>query len=173
MLPSRILVSVTLGLLFILLGMYAKSENLYKPIKVEMSQLTKESRKSVKCLAENIYFESAYEPVEGRIAVAFVTLNRVNSGLYPDDICSVVKQRIQNVCQFSWYCERGKQIQNLNAYKQAEDIALYVYANYERLKDPSNGALFYHADYVRPKWKNVEKTVTIGRHIFYTKKEML
>jgi hypothetical protein len=42
----------------------------------------------------------------------------------------------------------------------------YVYANYENLKDITQGALYYHADYVNPRWK-LEKTTVIGRHIFY------
>ena len=45
-------------------------------------------------------------------------------------------------------------------------MAVYVYANYENLKDITKGALYYHADYVNPRWK-LEKTTVIGRHIFY------
>ena len=45
-------------------------------------------------------------------------------------------------------------------------MAIYVYANYENLRDITKGALYYHADYVNPRWK-LEKTTVIGRHIFY------
>ncbi|MBJ7298438.1 MAG: cell wall hydrolase [Dolichospermum sp.] len=38
--------------------------------------------------------------------------------------------------------------------------------NYEILDDVTKGALYYHADYVNPRWKLI-KTTTIGRHIFY------
>ena len=55
----------------------------------------------------------------------------------------------------------------MKAYMEAKQIALYVYANYENLKDLTHGALFYHADYVNPRWRGLEKTVVIGRHIFY------
>jgi spore germination cell wall hydrolase CwlJ-like protein len=45
-------------------------------------------------------------------------------------------------------------------------VALHVYANYEMIDDITNGALYYHADYVNPGWK-LKKTKVIGRHIFY------
>jgi spore germination cell wall hydrolase CwlJ-like protein len=142
-----------------------------KFIQITEKQLTTGAKKQVSCLAENIYFESAYEPKDGRVAVALVTLNRVNDPRYPDTICDVVKQRTKYVCQFSWYCERNKIVRNERAYQEAKQIALFVYANYERMKDHTHGALFYHADYVNPRWKGLEKTVVIGRHIFYRERD--
>lgn len=44
------------------------------------------------CLASNIYFEARSEPIAGQIAVAEVTLNRVTSQDYPNNICEVVLQ---------------------------------------------------------------------------------
>jgi spore germination cell wall hydrolase CwlJ-like protein len=141
-----------------------------KIIDVEYTQLTKEARKQVDCLADNIYFEAAHEPEKGRIAVAMVTLNRVQDPRYPKDICSVVKQRVNYTCQFSWFCEEGKRVSNSQAYREAKRIAIFVYANYEKINDVTYGALFYHADYVSLKRIGVpglQKTAVIGRHIFY------
>ena len=45
-----------------------------------------------------------------------------------------------------------------------------VYANYEKMHDMTQGALFYHADYVNPRWK-LERTTVIGRHIFYKQRD--
>jgi spore germination cell wall hydrolase CwlJ-like protein len=59
--------------------------------------------KQVRCLAENIYYESRGESLEGQIAVAKVTLNRLDEG-YARTVCGVVKQRNPNGCQFSWVC---------------------------------------------------------------------
>jgi spore germination cell wall hydrolase CwlJ-like protein len=56
-------------------------------------------------------------------------------------------------------------------YNQIRDLALHVYANHERMIDPTNGSLFYHADYVSPNWRNLEKVTKIGAHIFYIKRE--
>lgn len=152
-----------------------------KTLDVKYTQLTNDTQKQIDCLAENIYFEAAYEPTHGRIAVALVTMNRVQDPRYPDTICEVVKQKTRIVsigdkrivCQFSWYCETGKSVRNMKAYMEAKQIALYVYANYENIKDFTNGALFYHADYVNPKWRGLEKTVVIGRHIFYKERNSI
>ena len=50
------------------------------------------------CLACNLYFEARGEEKTGIVAVAMVTLNRVNSFEYPNSICKVVWQK----WQFSW-----------------------------------------------------------------------
>ena len=140
-----------------------------KIIGVTYTQLTSEARIQVDCLAENIYYEAGFEPRDGKIAVAMVTLNRVQDPQFPKDICSVVKQKTKYTCQFSWFCEH-KTIQNNSAYLQAREIALLVYANYEKMHDMTQGALFYHADYVNPRWK-LERTTVIGRHIFYKQRD--
>ena len=142
-----------------------------KFIGVVYTQLTAEARTQVDCLAENIYYEAGYEPRDGKIAVAMVTLNRVQDPQFPKDICSVVKQRTRSTCQFTWFCEH-KKTQNTSAYLQARDIALLVYANYEKMHDMTRGALFYHADYVNPRWK-LERTAVIGRHIFYKQRDSI
>lgn len=142
---------------------------------ISYNQLTKPTKKQIDCLADNIFFESAHEPEEGKLAVALVTLNRVNSGKYPNTICSVVYEKgfINNkmICQFSWVCDtkftsRQLTIRNTELYNDIRKLSVYVYLNYEEMKDITNGALFYHADYVNPGWKLV-KIKQIGRHIFY------
>lgn len=140
-----------------------------KIIEVEYTQLTKEARKQVDCLADNIYYEAGFEPQDGRVAVGLVTLNRVQDPRYPKDICSVVKQKVNSTCQFSWFC-MVTSTRNNKVYEEAREVALYVYANYEKIKDVTHGALYYHADYVNPRWK-LERTVVIGRHIFYKERD--
>ena len=132
---------------------------------VSYNQLTKDTQKQIDCLAENIYHEAGYESREGKEAVALVTLNRMQDPRFPKDICGVVKQKTTSVCQFSWFCHKVS-ISNKDVYEDAKEVAVYVYANYENLKDITKGALYYHADYVNPRWK-LEKTTVIGRHIFY------
>jgi spore germination cell wall hydrolase CwlJ-like protein len=144
---------------------------------IEYSDLTPKAKREVDCLADNIYFESANEPREGKIAVAMVTLNRVEKG-FSDTICGVVKQKTNNssghiVCQFSWWCETRAKNSSLSKakyqkelYQESQDIAVYVYMNYDIMHDNTKGALFFHADYINPQWK-LKRTVIIGRHIFY------
>lgn len=179
---KSIIASLTIAIAIVASCYALTVDNTALPFQVQYSSLNKDTKKQVECLADNIYFESGYESKEGKIAVAFVTLNRMNSGYFPKDICSVVKQKSQNVCQFSWYCEekphRLSYTKNLTyeqrkLYNEIMDIAVYVYANYENIKDPTKGALFYHADYVNPQWPNMIKTAVIGRHIFYVRKDML
>jgi spore germination cell wall hydrolase CwlJ-like protein len=158
-----------------------KVENKPEPetvfINANFEHLTPKVQRQVLCLANNIYFEARSEPIKGQIAVAFVTLNRVSSELFPDSICDVVKQKRNNVCQFSWYCESRPKRQYTKhiltgegslQYNEIIDIATFVYANYEKLNDPTHGSLFYHADYVSPGWrKRMDKVAVIGAHIFY------
>ena len=49
------------------------------------------------CLAKNIYFEAGNQPLAGRIAVAQVTINRRNHGMFPNTICEVGQQGIHQV----------------------------------------------------------------------------
>jgi spore germination cell wall hydrolase CwlJ-like protein len=147
-----------------------------KPIKVSYHDLQPEVRKQVDCLTDNIYFEAGHEPTEGKRAVALVTLNRVKSDNYPKTICEVVKQTKASVCQFSWWCDakvRAKAIRrqyDKDVYKLAQHVALDVYLNYKQIHDITNGALFYHAEYVPRSAigvRNLQMTVKIGQHIFY------
>jgi spore germination cell wall hydrolase CwlJ-like protein len=141
-----------------------------KIIEVSYSQLTPDAKRQVDCLADNIYHEAGHEPEDGKRAVAFVTLNRTQDPRFPKDICGVVKQKTHETCQFTWYCEGKNVIRSNIVYNQAREVALLMYANYEKMKDITQGALYYHADYVHPKWK-LDKTTQIGRHIFYKERD--
>ena len=45
-----------------------------------------EKQKQIECLATNIYHEARSESTIGKIAVAWVTVNRVNTERYPDTV---------------------------------------------------------------------------------------
>lgn len=138
-----------------------------KPVVVkEPVYLSKHDRQQIRCMAENTYFEAGHEPIKGRIAVNNVVLNRVNDKRFPKTPCAVISQKARGVCQFSWKCEGNKRIADQSAYRKAKEIAEDVYlGNYG---DVTNGAKFYHADYVSPSWGKVfDRTTKIGAHIFY------
>ena len=144
------------------------------PIKSTFNNLTAEAQKQVTCLAENIYFEAAHEPLDGKKAVAFVTLNRLQSG-YADSICEVVQQKTKGTCQFSWYCDttftsRRLTIKQTSLYNEILQLSTDMFLNFDRIKDITNGATYYHADYVSPGWTRLQKETQIGRHIFYKSK---
>jgi len=123
------------------------------------------------CLAKNVYYEAGSEPFEGKIAVAQVTMNRVASGKFPDDVCQTIYQKNifyeRVICQFSWTCDRSLKFKPVNPdnYDQSMIAAQKVLLENYRLPSLSN-ALFYHADYINPKW-NKTQVAKIGRHIFY------
>jgi spore germination cell wall hydrolase CwlJ-like protein len=118
-------------------------------------------------LAQNIYHEAGHETREGQIAVALVTLNRLASGNYANDVCGVVNQKTNGICQFSWVCQPFFTAKfNNSLYNDIRNLAVYVLMNYDNMGDVTKGATYYHADYVNPGW-NLPKTTQIGRHIFY------
>jgi spore germination cell wall hydrolase CwlJ-like protein len=135
----------------------------------------KTRERQLDCLAINIYREAGYEPFEGKVAVAQVTMNRVASGKFGNDVCGVVYQKNvvmeRVVCQFSWACDsvhRNRPI-GKEAYNESYEVAKKVLLEGFRL-DVLKDALFYHATYVNPRW-NLEKIGVIGQHIFYKQKE--
>lgn len=139
---------------------------------ISISQI--ELNEEVTCLAQNIYFEARSEPVDGMLAVGHVVLNRVASKRFPGSICKVVRQggeQRRHRCQFSWWCDgRSDHPHDKAAWNAARVIAWFVHNG--QTKDPTGGALWYHADYVNPYWRDAfTEGPQIGRHIFYSKVE--
>lgn len=136
-----------------------------------------EKTKQLECLTKNIYWEAASEPFEGKVGVAQVTMNRVESGKFASSVCGVVYQKNvfyeKVVCQFSWYCENVSKIRPIHKemWKESEEVAKKVLLENFRLPSLKN-ALYYHADYVNPRWKK-PKIEKIGRHIFYGEKNAI
>lgn len=126
-----------------------------------------ELRREFECLALNIYWEAKSEPVLGQVAVAAVTLNRVAHPAFPKTICGVVKQGDRHACQFSWVCDRrADRPRQDEAWQQARDIAYQ--SMFFDPPDPTGGALYFHANYVRPGWaRSMVKVARIGKHIYY------
>jgi spore germination cell wall hydrolase CwlJ-like protein len=142
--------------------------------KLKITVYSDEVLRELECLAINIYKEAGYEPVNGRIAVAQVTLNRVEHREFPNTVCGVVYEKTRNrhtgkltVCQFSWYCDpvhRNRPVHQLT-YEESYEIAKKVLIDGVRLPRLEN-AIFYHADYINPNWP-YPRITKIGQHIFY------
>jgi N-acetylmuramoyl-L-alanine amidase len=118
------------------------------------------------CLAKNIFHEAGVEDELGMFAVAQVTLNRVRSANYPDTICGVVMQP----SQFSWANNKDRRWTHPTGpkWETAKRIARQVIK--EGYRVPAlQAAVFYHADYVSPDWKDPNAVIAqVGTHIFYT-----
>ena len=154
----------------------------YKAVTYKLTAL-KEARENVSpvtaqvrqqqldCLARNIYHEAGYEPFEGKVAVAQVTINRAESGEFPSDICRVVYQKNivyeKVLCQFSWYCDSASAKKPMNGpvYIESMEVAKKVLLEGFRLPSVKD-ALYFHGDYINPGWKR-ERVAKVGRHIFY------
>ena len=125
----------------------------------------KEMNKSLSCLADNIYGESAGEDAQSKISVAQVTINRLNSGKFGKDLCSVVNSPYQ----FSWTVSMPKslKVRNPKAYNESMEVAKKVLLEGFRLPSIKT-ALWYHADYINPIWnRKMKRVAKIGNHIFY------
>jgi spore germination cell wall hydrolase CwlJ-like protein len=122
-----------------------------------------------KCLTEALYFEARGESAQGLFAVAEVILNRVESPRYPNSVCGVVHQGAggRNRCQFSFDCDgKAEHISNKGAYARVGKVARAMLDGAQR--GLTHGALFYHANFVSPRWaSSMEQTTTIGQHHFY------
>jgi len=135
-----------------------------------------ERTRQLNCLTKNIYWEAGSEPFEGKVAVAQVTLNRVESGRFAPDICGVVYQKNviyeKLVCQFSWYCDGSSKVKPIHParWRESEEVAKQVL--FEGFRLPSlRSALYFHADYINPKWGKPQ-VAKIGRHIFYSERKI-
>ena len=114
-----------------------------------------------------IFHEAGAESHTGKQAVAAVTLNRVKSDAFPKSVCGVVKQRDKKSCQFSWWCQKPKSPpKDSDAWQDSLEIARKTLDGLH--KDPTQGALYFHATRVKPDWsRTFKKTTRIGNHIFY------
>jgi len=122
------------------------------------------------CLQQNIFFEARNQSRLGQVAVAWVTLNRVNDTRYPNTICGVVWQNKQ----FSWTHDGKSDKPSSNTLEQRawEDAGLIaevvLIGWFAETSSPVDTAIMYHANYVSPYWvSHYEKVVKIDSHVFY------
>ena len=143
------------GLGFAVRAVFQEREEAMRRIEAQHSQ-------NLACLARNIYFEARGEPEIGQYAVAEVTMNRKASGLYPRTVCGVVYEK----SAFSWTALGTLPEPGGEAWRRAQEIAEEVY--YGRHTPVLNGALYFHATYVKPDWAAERRRLArIGNHIFY------
>ena len=133
------------------------------------------------CLAMNIYHEARNQSMAGQMAVALVTMNRVNDPRYPNTICEVVMEGptrtswvdkskeypIKHRCQFSWYCDGlSDTVKDFDTFIKITKLADIIMTQF--VVDITDGATHYHADYVKPSWAATKtRTTKIDDHIFY------
>lgn len=123
---------------------------------------------ALQCMTQAVYYEAAYEPLQGRRAVAQVVLNRVRHPAFPNSVCGVVYQGSnQRVCQFSFTCDGSlNRKPSAAAWAAAEAVARDALTGY--VERSVGQATHYHANYVSPYWApKLTKISQLGAHIFY------
>ncbi|MBB3139966.1 cell wall hydrolase [Halomonas organivorans] len=124
------------------------------------------------CLVRTIYWEARGEAVADMEAVASVVINRLAHEGFPDTVCGVVRQGLeQGDCQFSWWCDgRVDEADEEGAYDIAKEIARR--ALNQQLPDRTDGALYFHLRTMQPDWAaQYTKTVDVGGFAFYRPQE--
>lgn len=129
------------------------------------------SPSEIECMARNLYFEARNHGMNGMMAVANVTINRMHSSNWPDSACGVIYQKIKNTCQFTWVCQLHSSKQtpspkhdgDMNALQMARDIAYKALSG--QLPDNVKGATHYNTTPVKS-WRK-KMLVKIGDHLFY------
>lgn len=136
------------------------------------------------CMATNIYHEARGESIQGQIAVAHVTNNRVKSPRFPNTVCGVVYQAVYSTwwyethgrivpvkykCQFTWFCDGKSDVVDTSSssWKVAKRISLEVL--YNDTPDVTNGSTHYFNHHlVNPYWADhMTYVATIQNHSFY------
>jgi spore germination cell wall hydrolase CwlJ-like protein len=109
----------------------------------------------MKCLVDNVYYESRGEPVKGQMLVARVTINRAKWE-HNGDICKAVHAPYQ----FSWTLQpRSKPDPKVYAESaKAAYAALYYY----------KPVYYFHNKFIKPEWAKRKLIIAkVGNHIFY------
>ncbi|GIV86073.1 MAG: hypothetical protein KatS3mg054_0102 [Chloroflexus sp.] len=120
--------------------------------------------------------EAIGEPYLGKVAVAYVAVNRAKLASmriapWPKTIKEVILQPYQFSCFWSDWPKRKADCllclidkdHNVSVSKAARDVLTGA------ISDPTGGADHYHAiDIPKPKWAHsMKKVAEIGRHVFY------
>lgn len=142
--------------------------------------------KSVLCLARNIFYESRNEPIEGQIAVALITMNRVHNSVYPNDVCRVVYQKTCGLkkgarrgctAQFSWTLDsksekirkyfkdkKGRIVQSeVDAWARSVIIAADTITS--KIPDFTGGAMhYYNYKVANPSWSKSKRFKPVSKY---------
>lgn len=139
---------------------------------IDQEKLTKEERisackkdKECRLLAEVGYFEARNQKTkDAAVGPMFVALNRKESRGWANTLRGVVYQKWQFSYTHDGSLQKG--FKEKSAYERMLYLAHKVHSG--DVKDPTNGALWYHTHQVSPGWsKKLKHVATLGDHKFY------
>lgn len=114
-----------------------------------------------------IFAEARSEPWLGQVAVGNVIRNRTAMKFFSD---GTVVSTVTRPYQFSWMNTKDSQRTRVLAVDDLDDSWHQAWTAWQTSEYESvvADAVFYHADYVNPSWRNeVDFIRQIGRHLFY------
>lgn len=129
---------------------------------VEQTEVPAALSDELECLAGAVYFEAKSETLAGQLAVGRVVIARSQSGRFPASYCGVVYQP----SQFSFIRGRSMPAINRASRNWQNAVKIAVIADQGTWKSPVEGAMFFHATHVSPRWGKV-RMAKIDGHIFY------
>lgn len=129
---------------------------------VSATAAPEEMSRELNCLAGAIYFEAKSESLPGQLAVGRVVVARSKSGRFPSSYCGVVFQP----SQFSFVRGQSMPGINKNSRDWREAVAVAQIAHEGKWRSPVEGALYFHAARVSPRW-NLTRMARVDNHVFY------
>jgi spore germination cell wall hydrolase CwlJ-like protein len=134
-----------------------------------LSQVLPQPAADSLCLSTTVYLEARDQSARGQQAVAEVALRRRDSGLWGDNLCSVVTARKQFAPTL---VSPQTRLRNSEAWARAVTIALEAERNWSlpvgQRQEIVPGASHFAAHAIaRPSWRNAYQVATIGDHTFY------
>lgn len=124
----------------------------------------------VECLQRIVYNESTAEPLLGKKLVAQTTVNRMNSGKFPDSICNNMRAK----GAFSFYNPKSKHVDKKRSYpveyKHIAEKALN--GEYSHLIS-GNVLYFKRCDVSSSFFKKLVMVTRSGNHCFFKEPKQL
>ena len=134
-----------------------------------LSQMLPQPAADSLCLSTTVYLEARDQSVRGQQAVAEVALRRRDSGLWGNDLCSVVTARKQFAPSL---VSPNTELANPDAWAEAVAVAFASERNWAlppgKRKEVVPGASHFAATAIAsPSWRNAYQVATIGDHTFF------
>lgn len=133
-------------------------------IRTDGKPIENQSVDDIGCLAYSIYREAGTLPAAEQYAVGQVHINRLREGSWGHSLCKVVFAK----AQFSWTLEKKLVGWTATQREKYMNMAKFMLAGVRVKVLDNDNVLWYHANYVNPKWADKSKVVAqAGPHIFY------
>ena len=134
-----------------------------------LSQLMPQPAADSLCLSTTLYLEARDQSLRGQQAVAEVIMRRRDSGLWGNDLCSVVTARKQFAPTI---VSPDTRINNNDAWAEAVDVAMDSERNWalppgERKEVVPGASHFAALSLASPSWRTAYQVATIGDHTFF------